>query len=150
MNKEFEECLEKRKITKFDRATRLVSKEIGLAQSDLESAKGSSKDGNHKWSIIQAYYSMFHSARALIYSKGYRERSHYCLIVAMRALFVSEGLLSPMLVEALQLGKTLRENADYYGEFSEAAAIQMLEDAEEFLKTAKRLTKQESRIPKTE
>ncbi|GFP35608.1 hypothetical protein HKBW3S43_01397, partial [Candidatus Hakubella thermalkaliphila] len=58
--------------------------------------------------------------------------------------------LSPMLVEALQLGKTLRENADYYGEFSEAAAIQMLEDAEEFLKTAKRLTKQESRIPKTE
>ncbi|GFP26179.1 hypothetical protein HKBW3S25_01669, partial [Candidatus Hakubella thermalkaliphila] len=32
MNKEFEECLEKRKITKFDRAKRLVSKEIGLAE----------------------------------------------------------------------------------------------------------------------
>lgn len=73
--------------------------------------------------------------------KGYRERSHYCLIIAVRALFVDEGLMSASLVEALRLGKTLRESADYYGEFSEDAARQMHEHATAFIKIAKRLMK---------
>lgn len=140
MSKEFDECLKKKSITKFERAKGLVSKEINLAMSDLEYARRSYSDGNYKWATIQSYYSMFHAARALIYSRGYRERSHYCLIVAMRVLFVAERKLSVTLVEALQLGKTLRENADYYGEFSKEATDQMLENAEEFLETAKRLT----------
>jgi len=140
MSKEFDDCLKRRRITEFERAKDLVQKELDSADSDLKSAKDSFKDKSFKWSIIQSYYSMFHSARALIYSKGYRERSHYCLIVAIRKLFVDEGLLSYTLVEALQLGKTLRENADYYGEFSEESAKQMIENAEEFLKTAQELT----------
>lgn len=141
MSKEFDECLKKRKITEFERAKGLVLKELGLADSDLKFANVSFKEENYKWATIQAYYSMFHSARALIYSKGYRERSHYCLNIAIRTLFVSEGKLSVTLVEALQLGKTLRENADYYGEFSKEAAEQMLENAEEFLVTARRLVR---------
>jgi len=84
---------------------------------------------------------MFHSARALIYSRGYRERSHYCLIIAIRALFVEESLLSNTSVEGLQLGKKLRENADYYGEFSEDAASQMIENSAELLTVTKKLTK---------
>lgn len=141
MNKEFDDCLKRKKITEFQRAVDLVSKELDLASSDFKSAKASFEDENYKWATIQAYYSMFHSARALIYSKGYRERSHYCLNIAIRALFVEEGKFSPMLVEALQLGKTLRENADYYGEFSKEAADQMLENAKEFLETVKQLVK---------
>ncbi|MCK4233738.1 hypothetical protein KAX75_04865 [candidate division WOR-3 bacterium] len=31
--------------------------------------------------------------RALLYAKNYRERSHYCLIVAMRTLYVEKKLL---------------------------------------------------------
>ncbi|MDP2211499.1 MAG: HEPN domain-containing protein [Candidatus Aquicultor sp.] len=141
MSKEFDECLKKRKITEFERAVSLVSKELDSAVSDLKSAKDSFDEKNYKWSIVQSYYSMFHSARTLIYSKGYRERSHYCLNIAIRELFVAEGKLSVTLVEALQLGKTLRENADYYSEFSEEAADQMIKNAQEFLETAKKLVK---------
>jgi len=36
--------------------------------------------------------SMFHSTRALLFAKNYREHSHYCLIVAMRALYVETRL----------------------------------------------------------
>ena len=132
MSKEFDECLKKRKITEFERATGLVTKELNSASSDLKSAKESFDEKDYKWATIQAYYSMFHSARALIYSKGYRERSHYCLNIAIRELFVAEGKLSVTLVEALQLGKTLRENADYYSEFSKEAADQMIENAQSF------------------
>lgn len=140
MNKDFNDCLKKRKITEFDRAPSLVGKELRQAEDDLHSAEESFKKSDYKWTIIQAYYSMFHSARALIYSKGYRERSHYCLIITIRALFVQKGLLSYTLVEALQLGKTLRENADYYGEFTKESAEQMIDDAKEFLKIAWKLT----------
>jgi len=139
MSQEFDDCLKRRKITEFERAKGLVSKELDEAEQDLETAKASVGHASHKWATIQAYYSMFHSARALIYSKGYRERSHYCLIAAIRHLFVGKGLIDVRLIEALQLGKTLRENADYYGEFSEDATKQMIENAEGFLKTAKGL-----------
>lgn len=139
MTKEFEDCLERKRIIRFEEAKNLVSKEMSLAEQDRGSAQKSLEEGNFKWSIIQAYYSMFHSARALIYSQGYRERSHYCLIEAVRTIFVEKRLLSYKLVEAFQLGKTLRENADYYGEFSEEAAQEMLESAKSFIETTKGL-----------
>jgi uncharacterized protein (UPF0332 family) len=65
---------------------------------------------------------MFHGARVLLYSEGYRERSHYCLIIALRALFVEVGLLKVSLVEALQRAKSLREEADYNNDWSEDSA----------------------------
>jgi len=82
---------------------------------------------------------MFHVARALLYRQGYREKSHYCLVIAMRELYVDKKLLDYSLIEALQLGKTLRENADYYEDFSQLGAEKMLDKAEEFLKEAKDL-----------
>ncbi len=65
---------------------------------------------------------MFHTARALLYSKGYREKSHYCLIVAMKALFVTNRLLDVSLIETFQMAKSLRENADYDNEYSKKSA----------------------------
>lgn len=72
MSKEFDDCLKKRKITEFERAKGLVEKELNQSKDDLESAKESFGRSGYKWATIQAYYSMFHSARALLYSKGYR------------------------------------------------------------------------------
>lgn len=108
-----------------------------LAEEDLRVSLKSLSEGNYKWSIIQSYYSMFHSARALIYSKGYREKSHFCLIEAVRALFVETGGISISLVDAFLEAKNLREAADYYGDFSEINCKKLTKKAEEFLKTAK-------------
>jgi len=62
MSKEFQDCLRRKKIIAFEKAKKLVSKEIGLAEQDHVSAKKSLEQGNFKWNIIQSYYSMFHSA----------------------------------------------------------------------------------------
>ena len=110
---EFKECLAKGKIKKFSPAIKLVPKELKSAQDDLKAAESSHKDQDYKWATVQSYYSMFHSARALIYSKGYRERSHYCLIVALRTFFVIKGLLDVSFIEAIQMAKVLRENSNY-------------------------------------
>ncbi len=93
MNSEFDECLKYGKIKPFAPTRGMVSKELSIARKDLVYAQASLQTGNYKWATIQAYYAMFHAARALLYSQGYREKSHYCLIVALRALFVDKALL---------------------------------------------------------
>ena len=140
-NVDFNECLKRNKLTKFSKAKSFVLKEINSAKSDLETAIDSFKRENYKWATVQAYYAMFHTARALLYSKGYREKSHYCLIIALKALFVAERLLDTRLIEALQTAKTLRENADYDSDFSESSAETLVEKAQEFLEKAQEILK---------
>lgn len=139
MNHEFEDCKKKNKIKRFSRGKSLVEKELRIAKSDLKRAKASFKNKDNKWATIQSYYSMFHSARALLYAKNYRERSHYCLIVAIRTLYVEKKLLPLHLVEGLMKAKTLRENADYYDEWSEIGAKTILKLTEEFFNKGKEI-----------
>ena len=138
---EFEKCLQFKKIREFSRGKSLVNKELESAKLDLKSARETFEAENYKWSTIQCYYSMFHSARALLYAKSYREKSHQCLIEAIRAIYLEKGLLDYTLVEALQKAKTLREEADYYGEFSKENAGYLVEKGGEFLKKTKEVLK---------
>jgi len=137
MNPEFKKCLDRNKIKTFSRGKSLVAKELDLANSDLDIAKESFKNKSYKWATIQCYYSMFHTARALVYNKGYREKSHYCLSVALRFLYIETKILSFEHLESLDSAHSLRENADYYGNFSLGSAENMIERAGEFLFTAK-------------
>ena len=91
MNQEFKQCIENKKIIPFATGKKLVNKEIAVAQSDLSEAKAGYENERYKRFTVQSYYAMFHAARALVYSKDYREKSHYYLAVALRALFVDEG-----------------------------------------------------------
>ncbi len=84
---------------------------------------------------------MFHSARALMYSKGYREKSHYYLLVALNSLFVNAGLLSEEISSGFHDAMILREDADYRGNFTREGAESTLKTAKEFLSAAKSILK---------
>lgn len=139
MNPEFKECLKRNKIKEFPRGKALVKGALKTAQEDLASAEKSFNEKGYKWATIQSYYSMFHSARALLYAKNYREHSHHCLIIALRALYVETRLLPFTLIESLAKGKRLREDADYYNRWSEEGAEFVLKSAKDFFKTAREL-----------
>lgn len=136
MNQEFKQCLEKGKIVSFPKGKELVEKELAVARSDLLDAKAGYENQRYKWSTIQAYYVMFHAARSLIYSRGYREKSHYCLAVALRALFVEENQLEAKFVRDLLNAMNLREAADYEAEFSVDGAKAVITSAERFIERA--------------
>jgi uncharacterized protein (UPF0332 family) len=136
VNQEFKQCLESRKIVSFAGGKKLVKKELSVARSDLSDAKAGYGDGRYKWSTIQGYYAMFHAARALIYSHGYREKSHYCLAVALRALFVDESKMDAQLVRDFLNAMNLREAADYEAEFSQSGAKAVIASAEKFIEKA--------------
>ncbi len=136
MNPEFKQCLENKKIITFAKGKNLVRKEISVAQSDLFDAKAGYGNERYKWSTIQAYYAMFHAARALIYSEGYREKSHYCLAVALRALFVDKNTMDAQLVRDFLNAMNLREAADYESDFSQAGAKAVIASADKFIERA--------------
>ena len=133
MNQEFNQCVENKKIIHFATGKKLVNRELSVAQSDLSEAKAGYENERYKWSTVQAYYAMFHAARALVYSKGYREKSHYCLAVALRALFVDEGKMDAQSVRDLLNAMNLRESADYDAEFSQSGAKAVIESADKFI-----------------
>lgn len=107
-----------------------------MPKNDLSDAKAGYENERYKWSTIQAYYAMFHAARALVYSQGYREKSHYCLAVALRALFVDEGKMDTQLVRDFLNAMNLREAADYEAEFSQSGANAVIVSAEKFIEKA--------------
>lgn len=141
MNPDFKSCLEKKRILPFPKGKFLVEKELQTAEEDLNDARFGFAHNRYKWSTIQGDYSMFHSARALLFSKGYREKSHYCLFIALNDLLVKEGKLDVEYIEAFRNAMTLRENADYRTRFSKSGAEAVIENAEAFLNTARKIIK---------
>lgn len=117
----------------------MVQKEIGAAQSDLDDARASLNLGKLKWATIPGYYSMFHSARSLLYSKGYREKSHYALSVAIEELF--SNYPGTTMIDTFRNAMDLRQEADYGLTFSQNGAIETMENAELFLVKTKEILK---------
>jgi len=137
MSSEFRKLLEQRKLFRSRIGRRMIRKEVEAAKRDLHDAQDSLEQKKFKWATIQGYYSIFHSARALLYRRGFREKSHYALLVAVRELY-SKGL-EQGLIKSFEQAMELREEADYGLEFSKAGAMETVEGAEKFLHGAKEL-----------
>jgi uncharacterized protein (UPF0332 family) len=131
LSPEFQKLLEDRKLTKIRTDRKLVVKEISAAKSDLKDARESFALKKFKWATIQGYYSMFHSTRALLFEKGYREKSHYALLVAIRELY--RNAIEHSLIREFEHCMYLRQEADYGLKFSENGAMDVIETAERFL-----------------
>jgi uncharacterized protein (UPF0332 family) len=136
---ELSRLLSERKLICAQISADMILKEIAAVESDLKDARDSMQNDKFKWATIQAYYSMFHSARALLFSKGYREKSHFALLLALRELFSKE--LERSLMGRFEDGMNLRQEADYGSKFSEAGAIDTIDGAEELLKKTNEILK---------
>ena len=134
---QFRRFLEEGRLTRIGIDRELVRKEVEGAASDLEDARDSLKRKKFKWATVQGYYSMFHSARALLYSKGLREKSHYALLVALRELFKNE--LTSEILQDFDEAMNLREEADYGLVFSEEAATRTVTNATKFLERTREI-----------
>ena len=134
---QFKRFVEEGRLTRIGIDRKLILKEVEGAASDLEEAEDSLSRKKFKWATVQGYYSMFHSARALIYSKGLREKSHYALLVALRELFRNQ--LELEIMQDFEEAMNLREEADYGLVFSEAAATRIVTNATKFLERTKEI-----------
>ena len=139
MNRDFRECLRNKKLMPFPRAKRLVRKEVCAAEEDLVEAQDRFGHSKYKYATITAYYAIFHAARALVYSRGYRERSHHCLGVALDVFFVERSLMEDRFIKLFRDTMSLREDADYGASFSEEGAAISITNAKEFIQVMRDL-----------
>jgi len=111
----------------------LIEKELKEAFFDLKSAENSINNRNYKWAIIQSYYSMFHAFRGLLFSRGYKEKSHSGLKYAIKSLFVDYEVISDDVFLDFDSAMRAREMADYSYIYDENTALNMLESTKKLI-----------------
>lgn len=79
-----DECLKKGLLKRERKDLQKASKSIEAAEHKLALAEKTLKARIYEDTILNAYASMFHSARALLYKDGYTEKSHYALYVYLK------------------------------------------------------------------
>ena len=86
---------------------------------------------------IAAYNSGFHSARALLFVRGYTERSHYCLGVALKCLYKKDEIIKAL--NTFDKIRLSRHNVMYGGILiTREEAEFVIKFAEEFLEIVKK------------
>jgi len=120
----------------------MIGDELAVAESDLAAATGSLKRADHKWATVQGYYSIFHAARALLFARGYREKSHRGLQAMLQDLYSNE--IPQRMFDDFRDAMIMRESADYGLVSSVEGAEDVLWRAKEFLRKAKGLLNERS------
>ena len=136
-----EECLAEGLLKKTDPDRKKALRSLELSAHKIEIAKRELKAGIYENVVISAYTSMFHSARALLYRDGYKERSHYAIFV-----YLNEKYTDKMERRYLHEFNSLRMERHelMYGleklpEILKAEAESVVEIAEGFLEQVKKI-----------
>ncbi|ASJ17582.1 HEPN domain-containing protein [Thermococcus chitonophagus] len=102
------------------------------AEEWLIEAEANLKFASYRTSLIASYLAMFHSARALLFRDGWREKSHFCVARFLEEFYVKTGKLEREWVDLLDRMRELRHADQYDVSYSPTK-----EEAEEALKLAK-------------
>jgi len=137
---DIESCLREGFLQKIKVERDLIEKELEEAKYDSGKAKRAFEEGDFKWSIVKSYYSMFHAARAVLFSLGLKERRHFAIRVVLEDLN-AKGKLESRFISDFTAALGAREDADYRYTYSQETAAYLLRAAEDFLARMKRLAK---------
>jgi uncharacterized protein (UPF0332 family) len=109
----YKDCIEKgllRKIpASMDKAARSVTKAAKWMEEAQKTLRGKAFDS----SVLASYMVMFHSARAILFYDGYREKSHACVARYLEEKYVKTGKLEKKWIELLDHNREIR-HADQY------------------------------------
>lgn len=141
----FKECLSKGMIRKDKSALERVKKSLEIAERFLTSAKKNFEIEELEMTEIASYNSIFHSARSLLFKKEYTERSHICVILALKELYKNDHELIDLL-NTFDKIRISRHNIQYGGiliDLEEATFV--FEFAQRFLEETKKYLKKRNR-----
>ena len=133
-----EKFVEKGFIKKVEPSKDLVIKEFKEADYDLSKARKAIADEDFKWATVKAYYAIFHSAKAILFSLGLQEKTHFIVGEVLKELS-KEGKLESNFVDIFNAALSAREGADYHYEYSDKTAKELVAMAADFVKRMKKL-----------
>jgi uncharacterized protein (UPF0332 family) len=108
-----DDCFRKGDLRKTQPSIAKASASLKLAKDNASDAAVHINNKMCKWAMIAAYTSMFHSARALLFKDGVKERSHFCM-----AIYVKEKYTGAIESKYLNELNVLREQRHmiFYGD----------------------------------
>ncbi len=136
---EFKDCVREGLLRRIPPSKERARSSVRAADRWLEEADINLKNGAFNSSVLSSYLAMFHSARAVLYMDGYREKSHYCIARFLEEKYVKRGLLEDKWVELLDHQRELRHASQYDTSFlsTEEEAKNTLETAKGFVERMK-------------
>ena len=135
----YKDCLEKGLLRKIPPSKDKALGSIKKAEKWFDEAKKSLKTKALDSSVLASYLVFFHSARAVLFFDGIREKSHACIALYLEEMYVKTGKLEKKWVELLDHQRDLRHSGQYDLSFSatEKEAGDALDSAGNFLKRMK-------------
>lgn len=83
------------------------------AENDLRAAKLLFSNGEYRAANNRAYYSMFHSMRAILVFNSFDTKKHSGVIAEFRRIYIKENLLPVELSKMIGSAFTIRNASDY-------------------------------------
>lgn len=137
----YNDCIKQGLLRKFlpsrDQAFRSIKKSENWLKEAEKTLKGEAFDS----SVLASYMVMFHSARAILFFDGFREKSHACVARYLEERYVKTGKLKKKWVELFDHHREIRHNDQYDLSFfsTDEEAQQAVKSASEFLDTMNKL-----------
>ena len=136
---DIKECFDRRLLVKIPKDIEKAKRSLEIAQSKLIEAQNLSHSNFYNFSVISAYMSMFHSARAILYSEGIQEKSHYAIFVYLNEKYYDK--IPKNLLISFNNYREERHEALYGFDYSASLkdAESACSDAKDFLSKVKEL-----------
>ena len=129
------ECFVTRGL-RYDRPDYLkAEKSLEVAARKLEEAQKLADANFENNALLNAYASMFHSGRALLFKDGVIEKSHYCLIAYLQEEYAQKDIIETGIITLMDSFRQERHDVLYSLESMEIGK----EDVAEALANAKKL-----------
>ena len=131
------DCYKEGLLRKTKPSKQYAIKSLDTSLIYIQNAKDNFEMKNNNLVIFCSYTAMFHSARALLFKDGIKERSHLCIVSYIRETYPKLRGLS----NQLDAYRRNRHNTLYALDFliSDYEAKQAIEDAEQFNKQIKKM-----------
>jgi uncharacterized protein (UPF0332 family) len=130
------ECFEKGLLVKARVSKETVKSTVNLAKHYIERASGNLKIEYFDVAFTLAYQAMLHTARALVFKEGVKERSHVCVVLYLKEKY-QENPRVIKYVNILDSYRISRHEVVYRGGYvSKEEASGAIEDAKDFLRVA--------------
>ena len=131
------ECFKEGLLRKTKPSKQYAIKSLETSLNYIQNAKDNFEMKNNNLVIFCSYTAMFHSARALLFKDGIKERSHLCIVSYIRETFPELRNLS----NQLDAYRRNRHNTLYGLDFliSDYEAQQAIKDAEQFYKQIEKM-----------
>ena len=137
----FHDCLKKGLLRKIPPSNAKADESINAAKKWIEEAEKSFENKALNSSVMGSYLAMFHSARAILFFDGFREKSHYCVARYLEGKYAKEKLLEDDWVQLLDHYRELRHDDQYSTSFfaTEEESENAIKKAKEFARRMEKL-----------